>query len=180
MTSTPQPDSGDPDHHFAPPSPPSSTDYRHARSQRLVGTSLPVRKVDAGLTSWEGTDPRHVTIVGVCSAGKSTLARALREKGYRVRTCAQEHSYVPHLWQLSAPDLLVYLDATLPTIRRRRHVRWNQNRLDDEHERLAHAREHCHLYIPTDGLLPEDVASKVLTYLNNTRPASTQQLNSNP
>jgi deoxyadenosine/deoxycytidine kinase len=108
----------------------------------------------------------------VCSAGKSTLASKLREKGYRARTIAQEHSYVPHLWQLSRPDVLIYLDASLATIRRRRNARWPQSMLDDEHLRLAMARKHCDLYVHTDGLLPEDVASRVLTFLNNNRPES--------
>lgn len=176
MSNTPTSDSGDPDHHFAPPTPPSTTDYHHARSPRLINVGKTVRKLDpasvAAFQAKQAIDPRQVMIVGVCSAGKSTLASNLKEKGYRVRTCAQEHSYVPHLWQLSKPDLLIYLDASLPTIRRRRHVRWNQSMLDEEHHRLAHARDHCDLYIPTDGLLPEDVASRVLTHLNNTRPQS--------
>jgi deoxyadenosine/deoxycytidine kinase len=105
--------------------------------------------------------------VGVCSAGKSTLARTLKEKGYRARTCAQEHSYVAYLWQLSKPDVLIYLDASLPTIRRRRRVRWPKSLLDEEHRRLSHARKHCDLYVHTDGLSPEDVASRVVTFLRN-------------
>jgi hypothetical protein len=174
MSNTTTSDAGDPDHHFAPPTPPSTTDYHHARSPRLISVGKTARKLDPALFATfqerQAIDPRQVLIVGVCSSGKSTLARALKERGYRVRTCAQEHSYVPHLWQLSKPDLLIYLDASLHTIRRRRHVRWNQSMLDEEHRRLAHAREHSDLYIPTDGLLPEDVASRVLTHLNNTRP----------
>lgn len=105
-------------------------------------------------------------MVGVCSSGKSTLVRKLRESGYDARAVAQEHSYVPHLWQRSNPRVLVYLDASLSTIRQRRRVKWPRQMLDEEHRRLAHAREHCDLYIPTDGLLPEDVASRVVTYLH--------------
>ena len=41
--------------------------------------------------------------------------------------------------------------------------------LDEEHRRLQLAREECNLYIPTDGLLPEDVLSRVVTFLNNHR-----------
>ena len=178
MSDTPTHSSGDPDHHFAPPSPPSNTDYRHARWPR-PHFGLPI--LDLGpasntqdnpkskIQNAKSNDPRQIVFVGVCSAGKSTLASKLREKGYRARTVAQEHSYVPHLWQLSRPDVLIYLDASLATIRRRRKARWPQSMLDDEHLKLAMAREHCDLYVHTDGLLPEDVASRVLTFLNNNR-----------
>jgi shikimate kinase len=108
-------------------------------------------------------------VVGVCSAGKSTLSKALRERGYKVRTVAQEHSHVPYLWQIAKPDVLIYLDASLATIRQRRSPRWHRPMLDEEHRRLAHARQHAHLYIHTDGLSPKDVASKALTFLNNTK-----------
>jgi hypothetical protein len=92
--------------------------------------------------------------------------RALRERGFNARTVAQEHSYVGHLWQRSNPDVLIYLDASLHTIRGRGRRRWSQSMLDDEHGRLRHAREHSDLYIPTDGLSPEDVTSRVLTFLS--------------
>jgi hypothetical protein len=72
---------------------------------------------------------------------------------------------VPHLWELSNPRVLIYLDASLHTIRRRRRTKWHQGILDEEHRRLAHAREHCDLYISTDGLLPDDVASKAVAFL---------------
>lgn len=111
-------------------------------------------------------DSRRIVVVGVCSAGKSTLVTRLKERGYRVRICAQEHSYVPHLWQRSDPDVLVYLDASLHTIRGRGRARWQQPMLDEEHHRLRHAREHCHLYVHTDGISPEDVTARVLTYLS--------------
>jgi hypothetical protein len=94
------------------------------------------------------------------------LVRALRERGYNARAVSQEHSYVPHLWERSDPDVLVYLDASLRTIRGRGRRRWSQSLLDEEHHRLEHAREHCSLYIPTDGLSPEDVTSRVITFLS--------------
>jgi deoxyadenosine/deoxycytidine kinase len=104
-------------------------------------------------------------VVGVCSSGKSTLVRALREKGLHARAVSQEHSYVPYLWERSKPDVLVYLDATVHTIRSRGRPRWRQSVLDQEHTRLQHARDHCDLYIPTDGLSAHDVASRVVTFL---------------
>ena len=169
--------SGDPDHHqlgltfasshpaaYSPPPPLSNTDYRHARFPTRVARSKPPAL--QGLDTQPPQSAIRIVIVGVCSSGKSTLARALRERGYNVRTVAQEHSYVAHLWQRSKPDLLVYLDASLHTIRGRGRRRWSQSLLDDEHSRLEHAREHSHLYIPTDGLSPADVTSRVLTFLS--------------
>jgi hypothetical protein len=169
--------SADPDHHqpglalssssgnFAPPPPLSNTDYRHARFPGRVMRSAPrpPHRADPApnVRAW----PR-IVVVGVCSSGKSTLVRALRERGYNARSVSQEHSYVSHLWQRSNPDLLVYLDASLRTIRGRGRRRWAKSLLDEEHVRLKHAREHSDLYIPTDGLAPEDVASRVLTFLS--------------
>ncbi len=176
--------SGDPDHpyrglplpasyqsdNFAPPPPPSNTDYRHARfrdaharfadfkSQR---TLTPVQPHPPSSTS----SPRLV-VVGVCSSGKSTLVSALRERGYNAAAVSQEHSYVSSLWQRSNPDVLIYLDASLRTIRNRGRRRWSQSLLDEEHRRLGHARHHSDLYIPTDGLSPHDIASRVLTFLS--------------
>jgi deoxyadenosine/deoxycytidine kinase len=106
-----------------------------------------------------------IVVVGVCSSGKSTLVRTLRDKGYNAHAVSQEHSYVPQLWQRSDPDVLIYLDANIHTIRGRGRTRWRQPLLDEEHRRLQNARDHCHLYIPTDGLAPADVASRVVTFL---------------
>ncbi|HEX8600769.1 MAG TPA: hypothetical protein VF952_19905 [Chloroflexia bacterium] len=162
-------DSGDSDLNFVPPSPPSNTDYRHARWSRPARLQRPHAPAHAPRQVEQAADPRHITVVGVCSAGKSTLSKTLRERGYKVRTVAQEHSHVPYLWQIAKPDVLIYLDASLATIRRRRNPRWHRPLLDEEHRRLSHAREHANLYIHTDGLSPKDVASRALTFLNNTK-----------
>jgi gluconate kinase len=106
-------------------------------------------------------------VVGVCSAGKSTLVRNLRTRGLSAVACSQEHSYVPYLWQRSKPDVLVYLDASIHSIRRRGREKWPRYLLDTQQHRLAHARQHCDLYIHTDGLTAQDVLSRVLTFINN-------------
>lgn len=108
---------------------------------------------------------RRVLVVGVCSSGKSTLVKNLKEKGYRAFACAQEHSGVPRLWERSNPDVLIYLDASIHAVRLRRKVHWKRAVLEQERLRLSHAREHCDLYIYTDGLSPEDVLSRALTFL---------------
>lgn len=109
----------------------------------------------------------RIVVVGPCAAGKSTLVANLRSKGYDVRSCVQEHSYMPDLWQrFSEADVLIYLDAQLPTIaRRQRRSDWAQERLDVQRERLAHAREHCDFYLATDSLTRGEVAKRVERFL---------------
>ncbi len=167
MSDTPTSQNPESDYNFAPPPPPSNTDYRHARWSRPLHAQASPGAAAQPRPTITLSDQRQVVIVGVCSSGKSTLSRALKERGVSVRTCAQEHSYIPNLWQLRKPDVLVYLDASLHTIRRRRRPSWQQPVLDEQHRRLSHAREHCHIYVHTDGLSPQDVTSRVLTYLNN-------------
>ena len=54
-----------------------------------------------------------VGIVGPCGSGKSTLVEGLEKHGYECRHIAQEHSYVPDMWQLiTQPDILIYLNAS--------------------------------------------------------------------
>jgi cytidylate kinase len=98
-----------------------------------------------------------IVIVGPCASGTSTLANRLRAAGYDAHPSAQEHSYVPDMWRMTAPDLLVYLDASMETIRRRRDVSWDEQHLARERARLEHARQHCDLYLPTDNLTVEEV-----------------------
>jgi hypothetical protein len=108
----------------------------------------------------------RVVVVGPDAAGKSELVKRLRELGYNARSCAQDHSYVPDMWQrISQPDFLVYLDARLETIAQRRVIDWGQDRLDTLNARLAHARTHCDLYLPTDDLEPSEVANQVRSVL---------------
>ena len=158
-------ESGDPDHQFAPPTTPANTDYRHAHPRRPLRIGSP--RLAATKPEHAGLSNANIVVVGVCSSGKSTLVEALKEKGYQAHAVSQEHSYVPHLWQRTDPDVLIYLDASLHTIRGRGRTRWRQALLDEEHRRLHHAREHSDIYIPTDGLSPHDVAARVLTFLKS-------------
>jgi ATPase subunit of ABC transporter with duplicated ATPase domains len=109
----------------------------------------------------------RIVVVGPCAAGKTTLVSILRSKGYNIRSCVQEHSFTPDLWKrFSKADVLVFLDAALATIAQRQHRSdWTQTRLDGQHKRLAHARAHCDLYLPTDDLVREQVAETVAAFL---------------
>jgi deoxyadenosine/deoxycytidine kinase len=103
-----------------------------------------------------------IAVVGVCAAGKSTLVHALRELGFNARQVSQEHSYVQDMWlRFTKPDLLIFLDVQLQTIRRRRQdPEWPDWLLDRERQRLQHARRHCDLYLATDDMTPEEVLQK--------------------
>jgi ribose 1,5-bisphosphokinase PhnN len=120
------------------------------------------------VTGSPNPDPApRIVVVGPDAAGKSELVSQLRARGYNARSCAQDHSYVPDMWRrIARPDFLVYLDARLETIARRRHIDWGQERLDQLNARLAHARAHCDLYLPTDDLEPSEVVVRVQAALS--------------
>jgi hypothetical protein len=115
----------------------------------------------------EGERGPRIVVVGPCAAGKTTLVGNLRPRGYNVRSCLQEHSFAPRLWEeFSRAEVLIFLDAELPTISRRQNRSdWTQSRLDAQRHRLAHAREHCDLYLKTDDLTREQVADAVVAFL---------------
>ncbi len=110
----------------------------------------------------------RVKVVGPCASGKSSLATKLRDLGFDATSAAQDHSYVPDMWQrLNPPDLLIYLDVTLATAHRRGRIGsgWDQEYLDEQHYRLRHARAHCDLYLQTGDLGEEQVLARVLDFL---------------
>lgn len=119
----------------------------------------------------EPPSKRRIGVVGPCGSGKSTLIAGLEKHGYTCRHIAQEHSYVQAMWQIiSKPDILIYLNASFPVSTARRKLNWREEDYSEQLRRLAHAREHAHLAVNTDDLLPEQVLQKVLDFLNNSRP----------
>jgi deoxyadenosine/deoxycytidine kinase len=103
----------------------------------------------------------RIGIVGPCGAGKSSLAEKLADQYSFVRAIAQEHSYVPNMWQqLTKPDVLIYLDASYPVTVQRRRLNWTEAEYQIELDRLAHARANADIYIPTDALELEGVAAR--------------------
>lgn len=114
---------------------------------------------------------QRIVVVGPCASGKSLLVEALRERGYNARAAAQEHSYVPTMWMMSNPSHLIYLDADLSSICQRRRVSWGQAYLDEENQRLAHARESADIVIDTASLGPTQVVETALDFLQKINAA---------
>lgn len=111
--------------------------------------------------------PLHIVVVGPCASGKTTLVKGLRELGYEAKEVQQEHSGVPYLWRyFQSPDVLIYLDASLETIARRRSIDFGQDYLDELRYRLRYARQSCDLFLLTDGLTEQEVLERVVAFLN--------------
>jgi shikimate kinase len=109
-----------------------------------------------------------IGIVGPCAAGKTTLERNLVPLGYDAHAIGQEHSQVQTMWrEITNPDVLVYLDATLATICARLDVNWEQSYIDEQNHRLAHARAHADFTLVTDELSCEQVAARVIEFLDS-------------
>jgi len=107
-----------------------------------------------------------VGIVGPCGAGKSTLVNALQALGFRCRHIAQEHSYVPHMWQrISHPDVLIFVHASFATCTARRRLTWSEADYIEQLRRLEHARAHADLTIETDNLSPGEVLAQARAFL---------------
>lgn len=112
----------------------------------------------------------RIKVVGPCASGKSALAARLRALGYDAHSAAQDHSYVPDMWQrINPPDLLLYLDVSLQEARNRGRTGagWDQDYLDKQHHRLRHARAHCDFYLQTDGLSEDNVLQITLDFLRH-------------
>lgn len=107
-----------------------------------------------------------IGVVGPCGAGKSTLIAGLRRHGVDGRHIAQEHSYVPRMWQrIVNPDLLIYLDASFATCTARRRLTWTEADYVEQLRRLEHAREHAHVVIETDSIPAGEVLARAIEFL---------------
>lgn len=106
-----------------------------------------------------------LAIVGPCAAGKSTMVRALVAIGVPAREVAQEHSRVPHLYARRAPPTaLVYLAADWKTVAARRGRRDSRPQYEEELRRLAAAKATAGLVVHTDGLQPDAVRERIVTW----------------
>lgn len=107
----------------------------------------------------------EVVITGVCAAGKSTLARRLRETGIAARTVAQEHSCIPDLWRWSGAGVTIYLHASFEAVKRRRRSFMHLMNYEEQLHRLRHAREEASLRLDTSHLTSDEVFGEVVARL---------------
>ena len=109
-----------------------------------------------------------IGIVGPCSAGKTSLVDGLKELGFNARHIAQEHSYVPYMWQrISQPDILIFLDVSFPVSQKRRSLNWNYSDFEEQQKRLAHARLHANLIINTNDLTIAEILTAVMDFIRS-------------
>jgi deoxyadenosine/deoxycytidine kinase len=109
-----------------------------------------------------------VGVVGPCGSGKSTLIEGLESAGFRCRHIAQEHSYVPYMWQrITHPDLLIYLNSSFDVSTQRRKLNWSEAEYQEQLRRLAHARQHADLIIETDDLSSAQVLERTLNFIKS-------------
>ncbi len=109
-----------------------------------------------------------IAVVGPCASGKSLLVQALLARGHNAREVAQEHSYVPTMWQrITQPDLLVYLDVSWQVACQRRPTDAGADWWAELARRLHHARQHADLYIHTDELTPREILNRTLAFLSD-------------
>ena len=107
-----------------------------------------------------------IGLVGVCGSGKTTLTKKLEPYNFNVRQIAQEHSFVPNMWQrVSNPEVLIFLEASYATTLKRKPFHWKEQEYQEQLHRLRHAREHADLMVTTDTLTPEEVLAAVLDFL---------------
>jgi len=114
--------------------------------------------------------PREITIgvVGPCAAGKTTLIKKLKERGYHARQIAQEHSYVQDMWaRISKPSLLIYLDVSYENTIDRKRLNWSRNEYQIQIERLNHARNHADIFINTNNQSSEEVFLQAMERIKN-------------
>ncbi len=99
-----------------------------------------------------------IAIVGVCTSGKSTLISLLSPLGYNCRHIAQEHSYVPDMWQrLSDPDVLIYLEVTYEISLQRKKLNWTMAEYEEQLFRLRHARQAADIVVDTSPFTPQQL-----------------------
>ena len=107
-----------------------------------------------------------IAIVGPCKSGKSTLLKGLIEHGFNARQVAQEHSFVPSMWQkITNPDFLIFLQCNYENTVLR-GLNWTRQEYDTQQPRLDHAREHANFLLHTDVSSPLEILNKVIGFLD--------------
>jgi deoxyadenosine/deoxycytidine kinase len=108
-----------------------------------------------------------IGIVGVCGSGKTTLLNGLATLGFNCLHIAQEHSFVPDMWErICNPDFLIYLEASYETTVTRKNLQWSQFEYQEQISRLRHANSRADIHISTDKLTRQEVLEKAEKDLN--------------
>lgn len=105
----------------------------------------------------------RVAVVGVCGSGKSTVVAHLRRVHVDAYAVAQEHSVVRDLWNHLQPDRVVYLQASLETVRLRRGPGWPDWIYELQRERLADARAHAAVTVDTGESDVDQTVRRIVT-----------------
>jgi deoxyadenosine/deoxycytidine kinase len=119
-------------------------------------------------SSQDNEDDRHplIAVVGPCASGKTTLVEGLVRHGFKARQIAQEHSYVPRMWEiLTKPDFLIYVDASFESCTERKQLNWALKDYERQKERLMHARQHCDIFLDTEGISAQEALECALEAL---------------
>lgn len=105
-----------------------------------------------------------IAVVGNCASGKTTLVNGLKEKGFvNAYNVPQEHSVVQKFWSRYNPDLLIFLQCSLDTAKKRRpRIGWGQERLEHQKMKLQDAYAHKDIFIDTDNLSVDEVLKKAI------------------
>jgi deoxyadenosine/deoxycytidine kinase len=107
-----------------------------------------------------------IGIVGPCAAGKTTLTSSLKALGFNVRHIAQEHSYVPNMWErITNPQLLIFLEVSYPVTLQRKKLDWTLKEFEEQLRRLENARQNADLVIETDLYSPGEILEIVLNLI---------------
>jgi hypothetical protein len=74
---------------------------------------------------------------------------------------------IADLWRRRCPDALVFLDASLGTVRRRRGAAWPHWIYDLQIDRLSHARSHATVLVDTGISDPEGTVGDIVAALSS-------------
>lgn len=108
----------------------------------------------------------RIAVVGPCASGKSTLVERLQARGLDAYGVAQEHSVISKLWQHRNPEIVVYLDVSLETIRTRREKPdWPEWLYEQQSQRLEDARSNADLVLDADHLSPTEEEQAVVDWI---------------
>jgi hypothetical protein len=108
----------------------------------------------------------RIVVVGPCASGKSTLVRALRERGFDAHVSGQEHSEIVSLWRRLQPDVLIALEVDIGAVRHRRGGSWPEWLHDVQVRRLRGAAEAADLTIDTSRLDAPRMVERAVGYLH--------------